>query len=244
MNDTREDEFLRQLRQAPRPEFTEALFESLSRPRGGSILAYFHPNVLRPLGKYAVALGLALAILGMASPGVRAGVAQTIGRVGGFTFVASDRGWDSAPHPAPAQQPPQAGRVGLAAARSQVPYSFELPTWLPAGRTLKEEATEVAGTSVIVYYVGNDPLQNFVWRTYQGQGGTGLVGRETTETVTVNGESALLIRGLWDERTGEWSRPHLVTLHWFQNGVSYEIHANLNSGMTVDDLIRMAESAR
>lgn len=245
MNDIEGDEFLRGLRQAPRPEFTEALFERISQPRGGSMLDYFHSNAIRSLGKYAVALGLAVAILGIASPDVRAGVAQTISKIGGYTFVVSDRGWDSAPHPASAQQPPQAGRVGLAEARSRVPYSFVLPTWLPNGVALKEDATEVAGTSAIVYFVAADPdVSAFVWRTYQGQGGTGLVGNGATETVTVNGVPALLIRGIWDGRTGEWSRPHLVTLRWSQSDVSYEVHANINTGISVEDLIRIAESAR
>lgn len=245
MNDIEGDEFLRGLRQAPRPEFAEALFERISQPRGGSMPGFFRSNAIGLLGKYAVALGLALAILGIASPDVRAGMAQTISKIGGYTFVASDRGWDSAPHPIPAQQPPQAVRVGLAEARSRVPYSFGLPTWLPEGVALKEAATEVADTSAIVYFAGADPkVSTFVWRTYQGRGGTGLVGKEATETVTVNGAPAVLIRGIWDGRTGEWSRPHLVTLRWSQSDVSYEIHANINTGISVEDLIRIAESAR
>ncbi len=245
MNKSSVDDFLQQQRQAPPPEFTAALFERISQPSKGVLLTQFRTIFLRPLVKYAVALSIALAILAIISPTVRANILQKIVNVSGFTFVASDRGWDPGPHPTPAQPPPQAVRVGLTTARSQVPYTFLLPTWLPPGVTLQEATTQVAGTSVIVYYVGQDPqVSAFIWRTYQGQGGTGLIGNESTEAVTVNGAPAVLIRGIWDGTTAQWSRPHLVTLHWFQDGVTYEIHANLNSGLTVDDLIRLAESAR
>ncbi len=172
---------------------------------------------------------------------------QTLKQIGGATVVESNRGWDETHHPTPRAGEPRSvakiERVSVAEARTRVPYAFALPAWTPEGAALTDRVEVVDGASVILYWTTNG-RHSFILRTYPLGGGTGLVGVGSTQEVTINGQPAALIRGMWEGATGQWSRPHFVTLHWSAGGVTYELLANTNEGASEGELLRIAESIR
>ncbi len=248
MTDPEHDDFLTRLHEPPRPEFAATLYERLHDERSTAMPHQFVTPVARHALRYVAALCLLCGVAAATSPGVRAGMLETVQRlrqIGGATFVESNRGWDGAHQPTAVAGAPrsvaQIQRVSVAEARTRVPYAFGLPTWTPEGAVLTDQVEVVDGASVILYWTF-DGKHAFILRTYPPRGGTGLVGDGSTEAITVNGQPAALIRGMWDGGTGGWSRPQFVTLHWSVGGVTYELLANTDVGASEGDLRRIAES--
>ena len=250
MTDPDHDDFLTRLREPPRPEFAATLYARLHDERSTGMVARYAAPIARQALRYVAALCLVCGIAAAISPGVRAGMLETIQRIrqiGGATFVESNQGWGGAHQPTAAVGAPRSGariqRVSVTEARTRVPYAFGLPTWTPAGTVLTEQVEVVDDASVILYWTANGE-HAFILRTYPPGGGTGLVGDGSTEAVAVNGQPAALIRGMWDGATGQWSRPQFVTLRWSVGGVTYELLANTAVGASEGDLLRIAGSIR
>lgn len=250
MTEPDHDDFLTRFREPPRPEFAASLYARLHDERSTGMFAQYVTPVARQALRYVAALCLLCGVAAATSPGVRAGMLEAVQRlrqIGGATLVESNRGWDGAHQPTSAAGAPrsvaQIQRVSVTEARKRVPYAFALPTWTPEGAVLTDQVEVIDGASVIMYWTTNSE-HAFILRTYPPGGGTGLVGDGSTEAVTVNGQPAALIRGMWDGATGQWSRPQFVTLHWTADGVTYELLANTDVGASVGDLLRIAESIR
>lgn len=250
MTDPVRDDFLTRLREPPPPEFAAALYKEITDERRPPMITRLIIPVTGHALQYVAALCLLFGIGAAASPDVRGEVIETIQRVrqvGGTTVVESNRGWDDTHRPTPGADEPRSvakiQRVGVAEARTRVPYQFGLPTWTPPGAVLTEPVEVVDNTSVIMYWTA-DGKHAFILRTYRLGGGTGLIGPGSAQEVMVNGQPAALIRGLWDGQTGQWSRPQNVTLRWSTGDVTYELMANTDVGASGSDLLRIAESIR
>jgi hypothetical protein len=61
--------------------------------------------------------------------------------------------------------------------------------------------------------------------------------------VTVNDHPAALIQGAWDGRTQQWNPDARLELSWARDDVLYQLFT-WRSGVTAEDLIRMAESVQ
>ncbi len=134
-----------------------------------------------------------------------------------------------------------------------LPHPFTIPSWAPEGYRLYKDNVYIAGaqseefpylilnlnwrksttdhiTFIVMYPLGEDDPGWYV--------PTGVV-----EEVTVNGQPAAVVRGTWFEENGEYSvltsPPILI---WKRDGITYRLLAN-NRKVSLEDLIRMAESA-
>lgn len=240
------DDFLYRLREPPRGEFAEALYERISQPspaRSSSSLTLKRAAMV--LAMLFLAFGVLLAI----SPDVRAQVGEVIKRIGVFSFKETD-------------QFPELGKntiylqgqmVSLDQAREMAPYSLKVPTWVPAGFAMDKEVRitkdeEVGGTRIIVRAV---PV-TITWRRGPGvpigltqelasDFGPGQVGPGSLEEVKIHGEPAALVRGVWNAQTQTWSQSS-QTLFWRREGVDYRLSAPLD--ISTNALVRMAESLR
>jgi hypothetical protein len=68
-----------------------------------------------------------------------------------------------------------------------------------------------------------------------------LVGPESSQTILINGQEAVLVRGGWDEDSRTWSHQERVTtLIWRANGVQYRLLSFSN--LPLPELMAMAES--
>jgi hypothetical protein len=71
-----------------------------------------------------------------------------------------------------------------------------------------------------------------------------LVGPESTETILINNQEAILVRGGWDGESRTWSHQgQVTTLIWTANGVQYRL-LSYGDVVPLAELIKMAESVR
>jgi hypothetical protein len=232
------DEFLKQFRERPRPEFAEALYQKINRPRRSIIM-------LKRLAFTAIALALAVATLFAVSPQARAAFLALIEEIGGIDFVVTE------------EYPGSGGRVetvpsevvSLEEARQRLPYTFGLPTWVPEGYTLQSEVELLStdGTEsrndVTLIWENEIGSRIYLYVRPGGEGRSWIVGPEGVEEVTLNGEPAALIRGAWNAHTKEYDLdPSMLQLTWEQDEVQYNLTYFTSSDFSDADAIRMAES--
>ncbi len=137
--------------------------------------------------------------------------------------------------------------VSLAEAQAAVPFDFQPPAYLPESL---DEGYEVFLTPLEV------PLVKLRWRDSAGgftqltayahpdaQAKT-LVGLEEGEPVDLDGRTAVLVRGAWDEASRTWNADSgVVTLIWAADGVQYRL-LSYSDTVSVEALIKMAESVQ
>jgi hypothetical protein len=136
--------------------------------------------------------------------------------------------------------------MSLAEARAALPFDFALPAYLPAGLTGDMEQVQVTQSPVaMVKMVWRDTENGFVQLSAYAAGPENiqaLVGPESSETIQLNGQEALLVRGGWDRQSRTWSgQPGLITLFWTVNDVRYRLLA-YSEVVSLDELVAMAES--
>ncbi|GAB4429346.1 MAG: hypothetical protein Fur0044_27070 [Anaerolineae bacterium] len=136
--------------------------------------------------------------------------------------------------------------MSLAEAQAAMPFDFALPAYLPAGLTGDTGQVQVAQSPVaMVKMVWRDAENGFVQLSVYAAGPENvqtLVGPESSETIQLNGQEALLVRGGWDRQSRIWSgQPGLITLFWTVNRVRYRLLA-YSEVVSLDELVAMAES--
>lgn len=229
--------------------------------------------LLRRLAFGLVALCLAFVLTLAVSPVARAHVEEVIRRVGdliihetgGPLVYGEDYDEDSF------QLPGQI--VSLAEARNTLPFTFDLPTWLPTGFVLREEQVfvevlqePVPMARMLVKWENMAVCEEspelcelseanpdraflpaiFLVATYapgQDMGEKIKVGLGSVEEVTVNGEPMALIRGGWDDESGEFVQNGALFLFWQESDdLLYYVQSLERDNITPDDLIRIVES--
>jgi hypothetical protein len=232
------DDFLNEHRERPSPEFTEALWERLQAPR--------RPWWTRRL-VWAPAL-LLLVLVGAlaASPELRAGALAVVRAVGGIEVQETDI------------VPPLEGPVARSAfvtydlegAQRALPFAVRVPTWAPEGYVLVPEVSVLAAhdrrpvtTAVLTWRRGRLWIELWVEERPEAQPPLRLVaGHGSAEEVVVGGAPAALVRGAWSAEDGTYDASRSVALVWVEAELVY-ILRTWDSGISAEELIRMAESA-
>lgn len=133
------DDFLSRFRQAPRPEFAQALYANLNQ----EATAHYQlkrSHVAKRLLFSLAALSLVIALALSVSPAVRAAVGDIIARitVGGTTVLISEE------TPTPIEDHESYSLIWTPTTPNDIStrYSFyaQLPTWLPVGYELQQQA--------------------------------------------------------------------------------------------------------
>lgn len=157
-------DFLSRFRQAPRPEFAEALYAKLNRDVQ-TRPQFNRGRVAKRLIFSLAALCLMFALTMAVSPAVRAALSDIIAKitVRGTTVLVSEE------TPAPPVEYESYSLIWTPATPEEISvnYSFyaRLPTWLPSGYTLQERAA--------LYYASmfdESPFSSlFEWRDHAGE---------------------------------------------------------------------------
>lgn len=237
------DDFLTHFRKAPRPGFAAELYQRINTPMNPK------RNIVLRRFTFAAAICMALVAALAFSPAVRAAFNGLFREIGGVTYLD--------PEEDPNQQPLSESeitlvpeeRLPLEQARTRVPFEILLPEWTPEGYTMSQ-------TVRITYFPyeptnGTNPFVYLSWYS-QDIGGqlelvvsqpvNWVVDMDHIEEVQVNGQPAALLRGNWSADTGGWETTYGdLTLTWKLGDVMYRLSSN---SLTVEDLIRMAESVQ
>lgn len=136
---------------------------------------------------------------------------------------------------------PPAETLLLAEAQAQLPFEFNLPTWLPEGFVLQDEVEAVLPTEdwsygeVTVTWLTADDAALTLRATTVPETVSDLVGAGKTESATVNGQAATLTR------LGVKTAPRQLVLAWEVEDVRYELEVG-GEALTQEELIKVAES--
>lgn len=158
------DDFLSRFRQAPRPEFAEGLYVKLNRNIDVR-QRFSRDSIAKRLTFALTALCVVFAVTMAVSPAVRAAVSDILAKiiVRGTTVLVNDE------TPAPAGEYESYSLIWTPAAPADIltHYSFyaRLPTWLPSGYMLQEQAA--------LYYASmfdEAPFSSlFEWKNHTGE---------------------------------------------------------------------------
>lgn len=263
------DEFLTQLREAPRAEFAEALYERISRQSQ----PHFSWKVVNKLTFRNAGATFILMLL-----------------VAACVYAVAEKGWNKVGdiwvdvHSDPKQSfviqsNPVKGIIGnmevenLTEAKSALKFAFGFPTWAPEGFVLDNQMyispwNEKTFSAFWYEEDGEDPIGislNYRWFEVPGvmnnpmyeSVSTGPVAPGSFEEVEVQGEPAVLVRGDWNWRVYqvvvvegeptargfEWDEQNGLSLYWTDGDVAYLLWT-YNPAVSAEDLIKMAESAK
>lgn len=190
-----------------------------------------------------VVLALILALTLAVSPVVRAQVQTWVGEIGGVLFTADgDYPGDDEPVTTVASE-----SMSLDKARETLGLTLSLPSWVPTGYVLQDEVSvphfdDRAVRVEITWTAPEKPsIMLNIERYPEGSKSNWLVGPESIEEVLVNGEPAGLVRGFWNADRKQWDNADGLSLYW-QVGDQYYILRGFGEDISVEDLIRMAES--
>ncbi len=234
------DKFLRSYRIAPRLAFAQDMRKRLKIDEEKTLRV--RTLLLRPVAIGAITLLLVLTLTLVVSPAARAQVQDWVGQVGGVLFTATGDypGGDEPVTIAPSE------KMSLEDASAILPFTIDLPTWVPEGYVLEETVTFVhfedgverifiqwraPQKALLELEIENLPPEESKW----------LVGQESIEEVLVDGEPAALVRGGWHADTKQWENPEILHLYIPHKGQTY-IFSSMEKDIPVDELIRMAES--
>lgn len=234
------DRFLRRYRIAPRLAFSQDMRKRLEIDEEKTLRV--RPLLLRPVALGVITLLMALTLTLVVSPSARAQVQDWVGQVGGvlFTTTGDYPGGDEPVTIAPS------GTMPLEEARAILPFTIDLPAWVPEGYVLEETVTFVhfedgverifvqwraPQKALLELEIVNLPPEKSNW----------LVGPESIEEVQVDGEPAALVRGGWNADTKQWENRGQLQLHVAHNGQTY-ILSTMETDISVNELMRTAES--
>jgi hypothetical protein len=243
------DQFLKDYHQPPRREFTRALFQRLAsrNTKAEKMTTRF----VRSLALGGLTLLLAFALTLAVSPAVRAQMLDLARSVGGVAFTETGK-YPGVPEREVTIVPSEI--YTLAEVRDSIGFEIALPGWVPEGYTLQDEVTVTdfsspdSGSDVIMAdlrWRNPEPWEmpitlNVSWRA-SGQPMQWTVGPDSVEEVLVNGQSAALVRGIWNADQRRWTSPEHLSLHWQHQGRAYQLQVT-EAQITAADLIQMAES--
>lgn len=139
--------------------------------------------------------------------------------------------------------------VSLAEARALVPFDVILPGYRPARLTAAEQIFVTRLEPPVVKILWRDVEGGFVQltaRLYDPDRNPieTRVGPESSQTVLINGQEAVVLYGAWDEASRTWShQDQVITLIWQAGTVQYEL-LSFSDVVSLPELMAMAESVR
>lgn len=259
------DDFLYSLRKPPRREFSEKLYEKISIKERRIPMFSTKNQVVYRMAFVFTALCLAFGLALGFSPGARAKLIEIVHQIGNMTITETDeRPDDGEPE---GTWPSET--MSLAEARTSLPFSFELPAWVPEGYVLNEqdvvvydlptewgegskfiefswekaleEQQEVVIDGETLYHTRSILHLHIEWAPGSEYAGNFLVGPGGLEELKVNGEPAALVRGAWNADTNEWGAEEMLMLRWQKGDIVYSLSV-IEHGMSVEELVQVAES--
>jgi len=251
-----------QFRKDPPAEFTDALYRKIATRQ--SFLSSARAIFKNPVSTIRAGLILILSVL-IVGTCIQQVLTPRQVQVGNFWVLEMSEKFicagntvypsytPSSPMPTPQPQPAptEIPKISLQELKQTLDFTLRIPTWAPEGFTLQREYPMPSpytrygigwlgpnGTGIsMMYFPATD------WPT----GREIRVLRGTWEEVTVHNTPAVVVYGrcrfdTWDDS--------LTWLYWNQEGVYYDLSAlpvknhQDQSDLDIEDLIRMAESAR
>lgn len=241
----KEDDFLTQFREEPRPEFAEQLYRRINKPMNNPPL--HRPHVRRLAfagGLFALLLLVSLAV----SPAARAFAGDLVRQIGAFTVAP----YEALPaDPArPTAEPPTPQDVSFAATASEASalagFTVLQPAWLPDGYQADLDwsvAQQEQGTIVVRQYQSAQGAHFLLMNQYQygsdDQFAQTYGDNETVSDVQVRGQQALAISGRLMDHPLDRDAGLVPTnwLLWEEGGVNYTLWAD---DLTLDELMQVA----
>jgi hypothetical protein len=253
------DEFLYKFRKEPREEFTNDLYERISKEAGNSVGANYLSQRLR-----WVILTLIVIVIGgcsylVISPTARARVLDQIRQIAGVTYNETPR----YPSLAPEELVPiQFHVVQLSEAQDSLPFQLSLPAWVPDGYSLledqvmyysydKESADISKAYNVYLNWTNNNKpggmsnivlVEQPIFRPDQYEDNMMPVGQDSLAEVKIGKVVGALIRGSWNTETKLWdTESGQIALRWTKGDMHFLLTSN-ERYIELEDLIKMAES--
>jgi len=139
--------------------------------------------------------------------------------------------------------------LSLADAQAQLGDRLRVPSWAPDGFVLQDrvqvhDLVDRQSTFIELEWRRTDGLRLWLRSEWPPQDSALLhvVGTDSAEEVSVYGERAVVIRGVWNADKKEWTPSQLMQLYWESEGVVYQLETVQQDAVTVAELVRMAES--
>ena len=238
------DQFLRDYYKQPDAKAFQEMEDKLRlNSKHTSLTRIFLP--FKPALKVGVVIIL-ICVLLFVSPAVRAQVSEWIQQIGGV-FVLETNEY---PGRGPVQTIPfdQYSFEGVA---NELPFEISLPSWMPEEfeiiPTVKVSRfnNQTAVTAYIDWKPSSGPILTLIIQHRLDGENVGLiVGEGSVEEILVNGEPAALVRGGWNADIQQWDfNIKALTLSWQYNGQTYRLQG-IEDNISVDELIKIAESIR
>ncbi len=237
------DEFLSAYREAPSREFSSDLYGQLVQmPSGGA--GFKLDDWRKAILIAAIALLAPLMVAMTVSPDARAAIQMVIQTIGGMKYhVSNDYPGGSEPvQTIPSQT------MTLAEARAALSFELRLPEQAPEGYIFEDVVTVTqwpdtpmtsamciwqSDTNRVILTINNAPSRLGYDQL--------MIGPDSIREVQVRGLPGSLVYGAWNLNARAWSKEGIMTLHWLEDGLSYAL-TGMQSGITEEDLLRMAES--
>lgn len=132
---------------------------------------------------------------------------------------------------------------------SDPPFELSLPEYIPEGYEIRSDKVAIAKSKThifIVYKKDGSRYQEIVFLAETSTPSLS-VGVDAAEEITINGQSAMLVRGNW-ALDNTWDYEQGITLYWTVGEINYRL---ITQGIDTDqidellpELIKMAESVR
>ncbi len=139
--------------------------------------------------------------------------------------------------------------MSLAEAQAVVPFDFAIPTYLPGGLISDQEVLVTRLEIPIVTIRWRDTEGGFVQLTaypYSPKDSPiqTLIGPDSSQTVLINGQKAVIVAGAWDQTSRTWSHDsQVITLIWEVDNIQYKL-ISFSQVAPLTELIAIAESVR
>lgn len=189
-----------------------------------------------------------LAVLVAASPPLLAAVASLQETIGNVYLTITDRSPDTSD--ATIVEPEL---MSLQAARTAVPFDFGIPSQVPDDWVMDEQVkvTDLGGGPFVeIRWANSDEPKTWIEfsarSALQDDGspsGRRLVGADSFREIEINGQPAVIVRGVWDHYSREWAWPEVITLIWTVEDVEYTLSTSDSEGSEAR-LVAIAESTR
>lgn len=242
------DEFLKGFHKDPRPEFAEALYKTISKPRNEQ-RTIFHPRRL------ALALTMSVVVMAVVfavSPSAQAFANTLIRRIGAIVLIdQSDQRAVPLVSPAPTAPSPATGSAQYAQEDAEIGrlagFQPATPGYLPAGYVAQGPWSIVQmDGSMGVYRQYRDPSGDhfLVFNPVRHAGSArfeqGYGGNETVTDVSLRGQSGVWIVGrLFADSSG--SLVPTNWLMWAEDDVNYTLYSD---ELPLDEMLKVAESLK
>ena len=234
-----DDKFLYQNRPPVRSGFGENLYARISSPH---LRRETQKNTLKFALRFAALTLLLFSVLFTFSQPVRAGVLNWIRQIAGFEI----REIDSLPTTEKSVYIPPDIRNSLADILDDLPYTLELPAYVPDG-FLFEDKVDLVKSSVFMRWM-NKEGDEILMLVDTDHGQQYVMGTDAAQEVQVNGQPALLFQGGYDKEHNWDPDLQMINVVQRKGDLIYWLIYNQNSDNEVEgtafknELIKMIGS--